>query len=106
MNFQVFISKFGHIIVVSIYILEYFHQFGKIQLSTTVKLLQIVVRRSEGWTMPPAGSVVASGGGLSEGYGHDGPGVCLGDGQTEAQLKDMGMTGLASAWAMARLRPI
>ena len=25
-----------------------------------------------------------SGGVLSEGYGHDGPGVCLGDGQTEA----------------------
>ena len=27
----------------------------------------------------------ASGGVLSEGYGHDGPGVCLGDGQTEAE---------------------
>ena len=27
----------------------------------------------------------ASDGGLSEGYGHDGPGVCLGDGQTEAE---------------------
>ena len=26
---------------------------------------------------------VASGGVLSEGYGYDGPGVCLGDGQTE-----------------------
>ena len=45
-------------------------------------------------------------GGLSEGYRHDGPSVCLGDGQTEAYLKDMGMTGLASAWAMARRRPI
>ena len=33
------------------------------------------------------------------------PGVCLGDGQTEAYLKDMDMTGLASAWAMARRRP-
>ena len=43
-------------------------------------------------------------GGLSEEYGHDGPGVCLGDGQTEAYLKDMGMTGLTSAWAMARRR--
>ena len=42
---------------------------------------------------------------LSEGYGHDGPCVCLGDGQTEAYLKDMGMTGLASVWAMARRRP-
>ena len=42
--------------------------------------------------------------GLSEGYEHDGPGVCLGDGQTEAYLKDMDMTGLASAWAMARRR--
>ena len=49
--------------------------------------------------------MVASGGGLSEGYGHDGPGVCLDDGQTEAYLKDMGMTGLASAWTMARRRP-
>ena len=43
---------------------------------------------------------------LSEGYGHDGPGVYLGDGQTEAYLKDMDMTGLASTWAMARRRPI
>ena len=48
--------------------------------------------------------MVASGGVLSEGYEHDGPGVCLGDGQTEAYMKDMGMTGLASAWAMARRR--
>ena len=40
-------------------------------------------------------------GGLSEGYGYDGPGVCLDDGQTEAYLEDMGMTGLTSAWAMA-----
>ena len=38
--------------------------------------------------------MVASGEGLSVGYGHDGPGVCLGDGQTEAYLKDMDMTGL------------
>ena len=38
---------------------------------------------------------------LSEGYGHDGPGVCLGDGQTVSYLKDMDMTVLASAWAMA-----
>ena len=29
--------------------------------------------------------MVASGGGLSEGYAYDGPGVCLGDGQTEAE---------------------
>ena len=36
----------------------------------------------------------ASGGVLSEGYGHGGPGVCLGDGQTEAYLKNMSMTGL------------
>ena len=42
---------------------------------------------------------------LSEGYGHVGPGVCLGDDQTEAYLKDMGMAGLASVWAMARRRP-
>ena len=30
------------------------------------------------------------------------PGVCLGDGQMEAYLKDVGMTGLAFTWAMAR----
>ena len=41
-------------------------------------------------------------GGLSEGYGHDGPGVYLGDGQTEAYLKDMAMAGLTSVWVMAR----
>ena len=44
--------------------------------------------------------MVASGGGLSEGYGHDGPGICLDDGQTEAYLKDTGMTGLASAYCV------
>ena len=47
------------------------------------------------------GFMVASCGGLFEGYG---PGVRLGDGQTEAYLKDMGMTSLASALAMARRR--
>ena len=31
------------------------------------------------------GFMVASGGVLSEGYGHGGPGVCLGDGQTKAE---------------------
>ena len=46
----------------------------------------------------------ASDGGLSEGYEHDGAGVNLGDGQTEDYLKDTGMAGLASAWAMARQR--
>ena len=49
--------------------------------------------------------MVVSGEGLSEKYGHDWPGVCLGDGQTEAYLKDMGMAGLGSARAMARRRP-
>ena len=49
--------------------------------------------------------MVASGGVLSEGSGHDGPGVCLGDGQTETYMKDMDMTGLASVWVMARRRP-
>ena len=33
----------------------------------------------------PTRFMVASGGVLSEGYGHGGPGVCLGDGQTEAE---------------------
>ena len=46
-------------------------------------------------------TVVTSGGVLSEGYEHDWPGVCLGDGLTESYLKDMDMTGLASVWAMA-----
>ena len=30
----------------------------------------------------------------------------VGDGQTESYLKDMGMAGLASAWAMVRRSPI
>ena len=64
------------------------------------------VRGAEPCRGPPAWFVVASGGILSEGYWHDGPGVCLGDGQTVAYLKDMDMTGLASVWAMARQRPI
>ena len=33
----------------------------------------------------PTRFMVASSGVLSEGYGHGGPGVCLGDGQTEAE---------------------
>ena len=33
----------------------------------------------------PTRFMVASGGVLSEGCGHGGPGVCLGDGQTEAE---------------------
>ena len=53
----------------------------------------------------PTRFMVASGGVLSEGYGHGGLGVCLGDDQTEAYLKDTGMAGLASVWAMARRRP-
>ena len=44
-------------------------------------------RDPRGWTMPRASTrfMVASGGVLSEGYGHGGPGFCLGDGQTEAE---------------------
>ena len=34
----------------------------------------------------PTRFMVASDGGLSGGYGHGGPGVCLGDGQTEAEV--------------------
>ena len=33
----------------------------------------------------PTRFLVASDGDLSEGYWHGGPGVCLGDGQTEAE---------------------
>ena len=49
--------------------------------------------------------MVASGGVLSEGYGHDGPGVCLGDGQTEAYLEDAGMTGLGDGQTKAEGSP-
>ena len=42
---------------------------------------------------------------LSEGNGHDGPGVCPDVGQTEAYLTDTGLADLASVWAMARRRP-
>ena len=50
--------------------------------------------------------MVASGGVLPEGYGHDGPGVCLGDGQTEVYLKNKGMTDLAFICVMVKQRPI
>ena len=59
--------------------------------------------RSEGAS---TGFMVASGGVLSEGYGHSGPGVRLGNGQTEAYLKDMGMASLASVWVMATRKAI
>ena len=70
---------------------------------TANHLLDILLRwvltgLASAWTMAD--------GSLSEGYGHDGPDVCLGDGQTKAYLKDMDMMGLASAWAMARRKPI
>ena len=35
----------------------------------------------------PTRFMIASGGVLSEGYGHGGPGVCLGDDQTEYRHK-------------------
>ena len=72
-------------------------------------LMKDVVETSEGLDHTERAStrfMVASRVVLSEVYGHDGPGVCLGDGQTEAYLKDMGMAGLASAWTMARRRSI
>ena len=49
--------------------------------------------------------MVASNGVLSEGCGHGGPDVCLGDDETDAYLKNMSMTGLASASLMARRKP-
>ena len=48
----------------------------------------LFLSRSEGLYHAEGASsrfMVASGGVLSEGYGHDGSGVCLGDGQTEAE---------------------
>ena len=44
-------------------------------------------RDLSGWNMPRGAKclMVASSGVLSEGYRHDGPGVCLGDGLTEAE---------------------
>ena len=63
---------------------------------------RILVSRSE-WLNHAEGAptrfMVVSGGVLCEGYGYDGPGVCLGGGQTEAYLRDMSMTNLTSAWA-------
>ena len=53
---------------------------------TTLKDTDTVLSRSEGLVHIEGAStcfMFASGGDLSEGYGHDGPGVCLGDGQTE-----------------------
>ena len=47
---------------------------------------------------PPAWFVFASGGDLSEGYGHDGPGVCLGDGHTEAE-------SILAKWTRRRAAP-
>ena len=47
-----------------------------------------LLSRSEGLDYAegaPTGFIVASGGVLSEGYGHDGPGVCPGNGQTETE---------------------
>ena len=57
----------------------------------------------------PGGPGVCLGDGQTEAYlkdRHGGPGVCLGDGQTEAYLKDTDMAGLASAWTMVRRKPI
>ena len=42
---------------------------------------------------------------LFESYGHDGPGLYLGDGQTEACLKNMGVTGLKTPWAIPKRKP-
>ena len=41
---------------------------------------------------------------VSEWYGHAGPGVRLGGGQTKANLSYIGLAGLASVWRMARWR--
>ena len=44
----------------------------------------------------------ASDGGLSDGYGHDGPGVCLGDGQTETEgVPSQGGRGKALLWRVS-----
>ena len=42
--------------------------------------------------------------GLASVWSMTGPGDCLVDDQKEAYLKDTGMTGLASAWVVARRR--
>ena len=57
--------------------MDLYADFRKIKLNQTEGLVQA----EEGSTR----FMVASGGGLSERYGHGGPGVCLGDGQTEAE---------------------
>ena len=70
------------------------------------KFFPVMIRGLNHAKGPSTGFMVASGGVLPEENGDDDPGVCLGDGQTEAYLKDMDTTGLASVWAMARRRPI
>ena len=49
----------------------------------SIEYCLVVIRGVGPCPGPPACFVVASSGGISEGHGHDGPGVCLGDGQTE-----------------------
>ena len=55
--------------------------------SHVLKTRILYYRDPRGWIMQGGvhDFMFASGGGLSEGYGRDGPGVCLGDGQTEAE---------------------
>ena len=57
----------------------------------------VEIRGAGSCKVAPAGFMFASVGVPTQGYGHDGPGVCLGDGLMEAYLKDMDMAGLASA---------
>ena len=63
-------------------------------------------KTKSGWTMPrgrPQASWLRQVESYLSHMGMADP-VCLGDGQTKAYLKDMGMTGLASVWVMARRR--
>ena len=68
-----------------------------------------ILSRSEGMVHAegaPTRFMVASGGVLSEGYGHGGPGVCLGDDQTEAgAVPSHGGRGDALLRCMPSYRP-
>ena len=57
-------------------------RYHSLRHSRSLKSLFLVAGLCRGAS---TGFMVASDGVLSEGYGHDGSGVCLGDGQTEAE---------------------
>ena len=70
---------------------------GNLRRMPPIGFLLVEIRVAGPCRGASTGFMVASGGVSSEGNWHDGPGVCLGDGQTEFYVKDTGMAGLATA---------